>query len=70
MVINALNYKTVYSWSINNSEEQTRSSVCFSGLYSDVARNLSHAKTNSGKINIKVYFSRDRNQDCEDNYCL
>lgn len=70
MVINALNYKTVYSWSINNSEEQVRASVCFASLYSDVARNLSHTKTNFGKINIKVYFSRYRNQDAEDNYCL
>ena len=70
MVINALNYKTVYSWSINNSEEHTISGVCFAGLYSDVARNLSHTKTNFGKINIKVYFSRYRNQDAEDNYCL
>jgi len=71
MVINALNYKTVYSWSINGEELQVRNgSVCFASLYSDTSRNLLRTKTNFGKINIKVYFSRDRNQDCEDNYCL
>jgi len=71
MVINALNYKTVYSWSINNkAEEVRRSAACFSTLYGETFREMQNKKTNFGNINIKVYFSRDRNQDAEDNYCL
>ena len=71
MVINALNYKTVYSWSINNKAEEVRGrAACFSKLYGEAFREMRSSKTNFGKINIKVYFSRDRNQDAEDNYCL
>lgn len=71
MVINALNYKTIYNWSINNNEEIVRGdAVCFSSLYNDARIKMPNTKTNFGKINIKVYFSRDMNQNAEDNYCL
>lgn len=71
MIINALNYKTVYSWSINDGMEEIRqSAVCFSSLYNEAHYKMKNTKTNFGKINIKVYFSKDVNQNSEDNYCL
>lgn len=69
MVINALNYNTVYKWSFNNLLEQSVNDVCFSSLYRN-SRNLLNSKVNSGVLHIKVFFSKELNNNYVDNYCL
>lgn len=69
MVINALNYKTVYKWSFNNLLEQSVNDICFSSLYRN-SRDLLNSKVNSGVLHIKVFFSKELNDNYVDNYCL
>lgn len=69
MVINALNYNTVYKYSFNNLLDLFVNDVCFSSLYR-ASRNLSNSKVNSGILHIKVFFSKELNDNYVDNYCL
>ena len=69
MVNNGLNYHTIYSWSLNGSDEKIRNWVCFSELYRET-RKIDERSANSGKISIKVYFDPKFNAINKDNYCL
>jgi len=69
MVINTLNYNTVYRWKFNKDRELSVNDVCFSSLYRD-SGNLLNSKVNSGTLHIKVFFSKELNDNYVDNYCL
>ena len=70
MEINNLNYLATYKWKLNNNEERTiTSGACFSSLYYE-SKNLVNNPVNNGTISIRVYFSKEMNQNMVDNYCL
>ena len=69
MVNNGLNYHTIYSWSLNGSDEEMRNWVCFSELYR-WTRKIDEGPVNDGRISIKVYFDPEFNAINKDNYCL
>jgi len=70
MVTNCLNYKCLYYYKLNKNELiKPEGVVCFSKMYRD-SRGLQKRNINSGEIGIKVYFSKELNQQMVDNYCL
>ena len=69
MVINCLNYKCLYYYKFNKEEIVFQDWVCFSNMYGKT-RGMTIRNINSGKIGIKVYFSKDLNIKMIDNYCL
>ena len=69
MVTNCLNYTTNYYYSLNKRPLVFINHVCFSSLYGET-RTLTRLPVNSGKIGVKVYFSKKVNEEMHDNYCL
>jgi len=69
MVINCLNYTTNYYYAINSDELVFRNYVCFAEMYRKT-QYLSQTPSNFGQLGVKVYFSKELNNQMHDNYCL